>query len=343
MAAPATWPTSAAVFVSRSNPGKTNSSKTGLVSSPVFLCPEKTMARPVLPRVLLLGSSNTDLVVSCDRLPSPGETLLGGEFRRFQGGKGANQAVAAARAGARVVFIGACGADDFGKNAAAALRRERIDLRHFTVREGCSSGVALILLGGRSRENIIAVARSANDGISAADVRKAGPEFARSDVVVSQLEVPLVAVREAARLARTARVPFLLNPAPARKLPRDLLKLVHTLTPNEHEAALLTGKSDPAAAGQALVQSGSRQVVITLGARGALLVNAEGAMRFAAPKVRPVDTVGAGDCFTGWLAVGMAEGLPIREAIVRALKAASLSVTRAGAQASMPLRSEVVD
>lgn len=300
------------------------------------------MPRSSSPRVLLLGSSNTDLVVSCDRLPSPGETLLGGEFRRFQGGKGANQAVAAARAGAQVVFVGARGGDDFGIAAAAALKRENIDLRYFSVRRDAASGVALILLGGRSRENIIAVARSANDAITPGDVRKAKPEFARSHVVVSQLEVPLAAVREAARLARAAGVPFLLNPAPARKLPRELLKQVHTLTPNEHEAALLTGETDPAAAGRALVKNGCCQVVITLGARGALLVNADGAMRFPAPKVRPVDTVGAGDCFTGWLAVGMAEGLPVQEAITRALKAASLSVTREGAQPSMPRRDEVV-
>ncbi len=295
-----------------------------------------------MPRVLIVGSSNTDLVISCDRLPTPGETLLGGDFQRFHGGKGANQAVAAARAGAQVIFIGARGGDDFGQSAALALQREKIDLRHFKVRKGVSSGVALILLGGKSRENIIAVARSANDTVSAADLRAAGPEFSRAKIVVAQLEVPLAGVTEASKLARAAGVPFLLNPAPARPLPASLLKRVHTLTPNEHEAALLTGLKDPAEAGRALLKAGCRHVVITLGERGAMLVNAHEEVRLAAPKVRPVDTVGAGDCFTGWLAVGIAEGFPMREAVSRALRAASISVTRPGAQSSLPTRDEVL-
>jgi len=268
--------------------------------------------------------------------------LLGGEFQRFHGGKGANQAVAAARAGARVVFIGARGADDFGRAAATAMRRENIDIRHFQVRKNAASGVALILLGGKSRDNIIAVARSANETVSAADLRAARPEFARAGIVVAQLEIPLAAVTECARLASAEGVPFLLNPAPARNLPASLLKLVHTLTPNEHEASLLTGEKDPAKAGRILLKRGCRNVVITLGARGALLVNDEGEMRLPAPKVRPVDTVGAGDCFTAWLAVGIAEGLAMGDAMARALRAASLSVTRAGAQPGMPRRKEVV-
>lgn len=299
------------------------------------------MPRSSAPRVLIVGSSNTDLVVSCERLPTPGETLLGGDFQRFHGGKGANQAVAAARAGAHVIFVGARGGDDFGQSAALALQSEKIDLRHFKVRKDIASGVALILLGGKSRENIIAVAKSANDTVSADDLRAASAEFSRAKIVVAQLEVPLAAVTEAARLAHAAKVPFLLNPAPARPLPVSLLKLVHTLTPNEHEATLLTGKKDPAEAGRALLKSGCRHVVITLGARGAMLVNAGGEVRLAAPKVRPVDTVGAGDCFTGWLAMGIAEGLPMGDAISRALRAASLSVTRPGAQSSMPKRDEV--
>lgn len=296
---------------------------------------------PPTPRILLLGSSNTDLVISCNRLPSPGETLLGGDFRQFQGGKGANQAVAAARAGAKVVFIGARGADDFGKVSAAALRKEGIDLRYFRERPGVPSGVALILLGGKSRENIIAVAKSSNDTVTPEDVRAAGKEFRRAQIVVAQLETPLPAIEEAASLARDAGIPFLLNPAPARKLPSNLLKLVHTLTPNEHEAALLTGEEDPAAAGRKLLTRGCHQVVVTLGAKGALLVNAAGTQRFAARKVRPVDTVGAGDCFSAWLAVGIAEGLPMPEAIARAQRAAALAVTRPGAQPGMPHRSEL--
>lgn len=293
------------------------------------------------PRILLFGSSNTDLVIVCERLPEPGETLLGGTFQRSAGGKGANQAVAAARAGARVVFVGARGNDDFGTVAAAGLRREKIDIRHFKVHKGVSSGIALILLGGKSRENLIAVARSANDLLSAASVQAVQAEFPRSDVIVTQLEIPMSAVKKAAELAHQARKPFVLNPAPARPLPKSLLRLVHTVTPNEHEAAILTGERSPEHAGEKLLEAGCRNAVITLGARGAMLVNASGITRFPAPKVKPVDTVGAGDCFTGWLATGIAEGLTMHAAVTRAVRAAGIAITRAGAQDAMPRRQEV--
>lgn len=259
----------------------------------------------------------------------------------LRGRQGANQAVAAARAGARVTFVGARGRDDFGRAAADSLKREKIDIRYFVEFPQATSGVALILLGGKSRENMIAVARSANDVLTPRHLQSAREEFNRAQVVVAQLEIPLDAVIRAAEMAQAAHVPFLLNPAPARPLPKKLLKLVHTLTPNEHEAALLTGETDPAKAGAKLLKGGCKQVVITLGAQGALLVDARGAKHFRAPKVKPVDTVGAGDCFTGWLAAGMAEGLAIESSIERALRAASLSVTRAGAQPSMPHRREI--
>jgi ribokinase len=294
------------------------------------------------PKVIIVGSSNTDLVLSCAHLPKPGETLLGGEFQRYAGGKGANQAVAAARAGAHVTFIGARGRDDFGRAAAESLRQEKIDVRYFVETADAPSGVALILLGGKTRENMIAVARSANDLVSAKHLQAACAEFRRAQVVVAQLEIPLDAVLAAAELAQGAKIPFLLNPAPARALPKKLLKLVHTLTPNEHEAALLTGETDPLKAGAALLKSGCKQIVITLGAKGALLVDPNGSRHFRAPKVKPVDTVGAGDCFTGWLAAGIAEGLAIEASIDRALHAASLSVTRSGAQPGMPYRREIV-
>ncbi len=294
-----------------------------------------------VPRILLLGSSNTDLVIICERLPGPGETLLGGSFQRSAGGKGANQAVAAARAGAHVIFVGARGEDDFGTAAATGLRREKIDIRHFKVHEGVSSGVALILLGGKSRENLIAVARSANDLLSSEAVRDVRSELFKSDVIVTQLEIPLTAVKEAARLASEARKPFLLNPAPARALPKSLLRLVHTLTPNEHEAAILTGEQSPERAGEKLLKTGCRNVVITLGAKGAMLVDGLGIRRFPAPKVKPVDTVGAGDCFTGWLATGIAEGMTMEQAVERAVRAAGISITRPGAQDAMPRRDEV--
>jgi ribokinase len=293
------------------------------------------------PRILLFGSSNTDLVIVCDRLPKPGETLLGGKFQRSAGGKGANQAVAAARAGARVVFVGARGDDDFGALAAAGLRGEKIDIRHFKTHKGVSSGIALILLGGESRENLIAVARSANDLLAAASVQAVQSEFSRSDAVVTQLEISMSVVKEAARLAHQARKPFILNPAPARPLPRSLLRLVHTITPNEHEAAILTGEQNPEHAGAKLLDAGCRNAVITLGAQGAMLVNASGTTRFPAQKVKPVDTVGAGDCFTGWLATGIAESMTMPDAVTRAVRAAGIAITRPGAQDAMPHREEV--
>ena len=275
------------------------------------------------PRLLVVGSSNTDLVIQCERLPRPGETLLGGAFTRCAGGKGANQAVAAARAGARVTFVGAHGDDDFGHAAKAGLRREGIDVRHFRERRGVPSGVAFIFVGGRDRQNLIAVARSANDTLGAADVRAARRAFQEADAVVAQLEIPLEAVQAAAELVAEAGIPFVLNPAPARELPAKLLRLVDTLTPNEHEAKT--------------VGPGARRTVVTLGARGAKI----GRLRIPAPKVKPVDTVGAGDCFTAWLAVGLAEGLTLEASARRAVRAAAICVTRPGAQASMPYRREV--
>jgi ribokinase len=293
------------------------------------------------PRILLFGSSNTDLVIVCERLPAPGETLLGGKFQRSAGGKGANQAVAAARAGARVVFVGARGADEFGVAAAAGLRKENIDIRHFKVHKDVSSGIALILLGGKSRENLIAVAQSANDLLSPEFVRAVRYEFVKANVIVTQLEIPLPAVKEAASLASESRKPFLLNPAPARALPKSLLGRVHTLIPNEHEAAILTGERNPERAGEKLLKAGCQNVVITLGAKGALLVSASGIRRFAPSKVRAVDTVGAGDCFTGWLATGIAESLTMEQAVERAVRAAGIAITRPGAQDAMPRREEL--
>lgn len=295
-----------------------------------------------VPRIVVIGGSNTDLVLTCSRLPRPGETVMGGPLARLAGGKGANQAVAAARAGAHVTFVGAHGDDDFGHAAKAALRAEGIDVRYFVKRPGVGSGIALILVGGKSRENQIAVARSANDTLEESDVLRAERAIASADAVVAQLEVPLTVVTAAAKIAAAHHRPFVLNPAPARKLPASLLRLVHTLTPNENEAALLTGKREPVAAAKALLQRGCRQVVITLGSRGALLVNASTQRIIPARKVRAVDTVGAGDCFTAWLAVGLAAGMDASAATTQAVKAASLCVTRNGAQDSMPSASEVI-
>ncbi len=293
------------------------------------------------PQITIVGSSNTDLVLVCDRLPQPGETLLGGEFKQFAGGKGANQAVAAARAGARVVFVGARGNDDFGKKAMLGLKKEGINVRYFKVHPKQPSGIALILVGGSSKQNMIAVAKSANDSLSPADIRQAAPAINNSKAVVCQLEIPLLTVMTVAGLAYLAEVPFILNPAPAQKLPVSLLKMVHTLTPNEHEAALLTGIGDLKKSARQLRKLGCHQVVITLGSKGALICDSAGERIIPAPHVRPVDTVGAGDCFTAWLSVGLAQGLTLDRSVQKAVKAASISVTRPGAQPGMPFQKEV--
>lgn len=280
-------------------------------------------------------------MITCARLPLPGETLSGGDFAEHAGGKGANQAVAAARAGAEVVFIGKHGCDEFGRAARHGLEAEGVDVAHFRETEEAPSGVALILIGGRKRENMIAVARSANDLVSPEDVLAAEWEIARADAVVAQLEVPLPAIEAAAARARRHGIPFILNPAPARKLPVRLLRLVDTLTPNEREAEFLTGEKNPEAAAAVLRQRGCRRVVISLGAKGAFISDEHGAERIAVPRVPVVDTVGAGDCLTAWVAVGIAEGLDLALATWQAVRAAALAVTCEGAQEAMPLREEV--
>lgn len=293
------------------------------------------------PRIAVVGSSNRDLALVCPKLPRPGQTVRGAELRISAGGKGANQAVAAARAGAAVSFVGLYGDDQGGESARKGLEQEGIDLRFFRRRSGVPSGTALILIGGREKENIIAVARSANDELAAKDIAAAEAVFAAADIIVSQLEIPLEAVSAAAELAVKLRVPFVLNPAPAAELPDSLLRRVDTLIPNESEAETLTKEADPERAAEKLLAKGCRLVVITLGAAGALVAAKGESRRIPAPAVRPVDTVGAGDCFVGWMAVGLARGLPAQQAVRLAVAAASLAVTRAGAQEAMPYREEI--
>lgn len=264
---------------------------------------------------------------------------------RHAGGKGANQAVAAARAGASVAFVGGRGDDDFGRAAAAGLEREGIDIRHFRVLKDHPSGTALIFIGAQDGQNMIGVARSANDALEAAHVREAAEAIASAQAVVCPLEIPLEAVMAAALAAEAAGVPFILNPAPvpAQAVPKPLWKSVHTATPNEHEVLQLSGAGDADAGAQQLLEWGCRHVVVTLGSRGARIYRKHSAPEsIPAGKVEAIDTVGAGDCFTGWLATGLASGLDLASAVSQAVEAASISVTRRGAQPSMPLREEVL-
>lgn len=292
-------------------------------------------------RVVVVGSSNTDLVLHCKHLPRAGETVLGGRFQTFAGGKGANQAVAAARAGAKVTFIGAHGNDDYGRTAKRGLQTEGIATTYFKPRAGYSSGIALIFIGGKGNDNIIGVAQSANDTLGAIDVQAARNSFKQAAVVMAQLEIPLEAVLATAEQARESGALFMLNPAPARKLPAKLLKLVNLITPNQTEAELLTGESDPARAALELQKRGVERVAVTLGARGALLCDENGTRTIKAPKVKPVDTVGAGDCFNGYLAAGLTMNKSFDEAAHWAVLAAAIAVTRAGAQSGMPQAHEV--
>ncbi len=296
-------------------------------------------------RIVVVGSSNTDLVIRLDRLPRPGETLLGGEFMTAAGGKGANQAVGAARAGGEVAFVGRMGRDSFGDQAVAALARDGIDVE-YVARDGrAASGAALIFVA-RGGGNMIAVAAGANGRLSAADVRRARGTFEDAAVLILQLETPLETVEAAVALATQTGTRVILNPAPARPLPDRLLARVSILTPNESEAGLLTGikvTSDATAARAAdrLRSRGVPIVIVTLGARGAFVAGGGFRQRIPGFAVKAVDTTAAGDVFNGVLAVALAEGRPLDSAIRFANAAAALSVTRPGAQPSAPTRREI--
>jgi ribokinase len=297
---------------------------------------------PARPHILVVGSSNTDMVVFCDRLPHPGETVLGGQFHMFGGGKGANQAVAAARAGGAVTFLGAHGADTFGADARDRLLKEGINVDYFQCVQGAPSGIALILVDGVTRENLIAVAKSANESVDSAMVSAARPVFETAGAVISQLEIRDGAIEAVARICHELGKPFVLNPAPSRLLPKLVYESLYVIVVNEHEARDITGQEDIPSAVRRLHELGCKHVVVTLGARGVMFSEGETVEFVAAPKVHAVDTTGAGDCFVGWLGVGVAEGLSLRAATERACQAASIKVTRAGAQGGMPYRAEVV-
>jgi ribokinase len=300
------------------------------------------MARPP---ILVIGSSNTDLIIKAERIPRPGETVLGGEFATAPGGKGANQAVAAARAGGAVTFIARVGRDANGDQSVAGFAAAGIDVRRVIRDRTRPSGVALIVVGRRG-ENSIAVASGANEGLSPADIRKAAGAFDRVRLVLLQLETPLRTIQTAIELATLAGLPVVLNPAPARPLPSRLMKRIYVITPNEGEAELLTGVAvtSVAAAGRAadaLLARGVRHVVITMGARGAFVAS-KGARQLIPPfKVKTADTTGAGDVFNGALAVALAEGKPLLEAARFGGAAAAIAVTRFGAQPSAPARKEI--
>lgn len=298
------------------------------------------------PSITVVGSVNMDLVFRTPRMPAVGETLLGHEFRQIPGGKGANQAVAAARQGAEVRFIGAVGADGFGDFSRQCLNREGIHTEQLSSIADCATGVAGILVEDNGHNSIV-LAAGANARVTPEQVQQAGASIAAASMLLCQLENPMPAVVEAIQLAHRQGVATVLNPAPAQALPAGLLELVDYLILNETEASQLSGiaVSDEASARQAcsaLLQAGVKVLVLTMGENGALLASAAGMQLIPAIKVEVVDTTAAGDTFVGAFAVGIANGLSLHDACVEAQYTAALTVTKLGAQTSIPTRAEVL-
>lgn len=296
-------------------------------------------------KVVVVGSTNTDMTVRVPRIPAPGETILGLDFQSAGGGKGANQAVAAARAGGTVVFVTALGTDDLGNRAIDGLLREGINVELVRRVSGTPSGVALIFVDDAG-ENSIAVVPGANASLGPGDVEPLGSILEPGDVVLLQLEIPLDAVEAASSLAVKCKARVILNPAPARTLPDQLLAAASLLTPNELEAEQLSGvevddETGLKRAAAALHDRGVADVLITLGARGVFASTGGRAEHVPAFRVEAVDSTAAGDVFNGALAVALVEGQPLRGAIGFASAAAALSVTRTGAQPSAPWRAEI--
>ena len=281
--------------------------------------------------VYVIGSVNVDLVVRAESLPGPGETVTGGTFERHGGGKSANQAVAAARQGAAVRMVGAVGDDELGEEAVAQLEAEGIDVSAVQRLTTAPTGVALIAVDAAG-ENQIAVASGANADLSPAAVEAALAGAAAGGVALIGLEVPDAAVLAGARAARAAGLEVVLNPAPARPLPDELLALSPVLTPNGGEAAALAGEDDPEAAARALSERSGAAVVVTVGADGALLVEDGAVERIPAPRVEAVDTTGAGDAFNGALAAALAGGAALADAVRAAVAVAAESVRKPGAR-----------
>lgn len=296
-------------------------------------------------KIVVIGSTNTDMVVKSKKIPSPGETILGGTFMMNPGGKGANQAVAAARLNGNVTFVTKLGNDLFGEQAKHIFDFEGIDTKYNLKDPKSPSGIALIMVD-QDGENCIVVAPGSNGTLSAYDIAEEVYGNDPSDVFLMQLEIPVSTVEFVAQKVYERKNRVILNPAPARQLSNDLLTCIDIITPNEVEAEILTGIKviDAASAEEAaekLRSTGVKNVIITMGAAGAFLLTDKVSKLIPVVPVRAVDTTAAGDVFNGALAVAISEGKDLEEAVVFANKAASISVTRMGAQASAPYRKEI--
>ena len=286
-------------------------------------------------KIMVIGSSNTDLLIKTNRIPDPGETVLGGTFMMNAGGKGANQAVAVARIGGGVKFVAKIGDDMFGQRSLESYARDG----------AAPSGMALITVDAAG-ENCIVVAPGANDRLTPADIDAVADAIRRSEYLLMQLEIPMPAVEYAAAIAREAGTKVILNPAPAAVLSDGLLSGLYMITPNRSESQLLTGVvvdgwEGAERAADVLLARGVRNVVVTLGSLGALVRSGEVSERIPAHRVDAVDTTAAGDVFNGALCVGLAEGRTLVEAVRFATRASAISVTRMGAQSSIPTRAEL--
>jgi ribokinase len=297
------------------------------------------------PKITILGSYNTDLVVRTPRMPVPGETILGGPYFTGPGGKGGNQAVAAARLGGDTTLVVKIGRDYYGDQAVQNLAKEGIDTRAVIRSDTSHTGTAFIIVD-QCGENMIVVASGTNMQFTPGDIDGVREAILQAGMLVLQLEIPIETVAYAASLAHAAGIPVLLNPAPAQPLKDGLLKIVDYLTPNETEIQQITGLPvrdirEASQAATALLSRGVKNVVVTLGEKGALIVSRQGDLHIPGRKVDALDTTGAGDAFNGALAVALAEGRSLPEAVAFANAAAALQVTRLGAAPAMPYRDEV--
>jgi len=303
----------------------------------------------VQPQLVVIGSCNVDMVTRVGRIPAPGETVTGGDLSVLFGGKGANQAVMAARLGASVHMIGSIGRDSFGDDVVRNFERESVHIS-FLARSDRATGVALIAVDEHTGQNSIVVAPGANSALTVEQVEAAADVIRHAGAVVAQLETPVQATIRAFQIARVASVVTVFNPAPANTFPDTMFALCDVMTPNEYEAALITGSDaihstdDAIKAARAIQSRGAKAVIITLGSRGALLLDGNGQVaQLSAEKVQAVDSTGAGDAFTGALAFGLARGDDLYNACQRAIKVATMSVLKPGAMVSFPYAAEVGD
>lgn len=295
--------------------------------------------------IVIIGSSNTDLIIKTSRIPAPGETIIGGEFVTAAGGKCANQAVAAARLGADVTFIARIGKDDFGDRSIENFKRENINVKYSIRDKATPSGIAIIIVD-REGENSIVVASGSNWKLTPANLVNATPLIKKAGVLLMQLETPLDCVTCAAKIAHEAGVMTILNPAPARSLSNALLKMITILTPNESEASLLSGidvKDEASAqcAAEVIRKKGVKTVIITMGSKGSLLVSENIVKKIPTKKIKAIDTTAAGDAFNGALAYSLAQGRALEKAVYFANHVGALSATKMGAQPSLPTVREV--